>query len=90
MNKSELIDAIASLTDVSKKDVGATLDAFQQVVGEQLKAKADVVLVGFGTFKVKESAARTGRNPSTGAPMQIQAKTSAVFKAGKRLNDAVQ
>ena len=90
MNKTELVAALAERTDVSKAKVTALLDAFQDIVGEELREKREVALVGFGTFKAKESAARTGRNPSTGAPMQIGAKTTATFKAGKTLNEAVR
>ncbi|MDZ5605296.1 HU family DNA-binding protein [Pseudomonas sp. RP23018S] len=90
MNKSELIASLAERADVSKGKATALLEAFQDIVGEELREKREVVLVGFGTFKVKESAARVGRNPSTGEQIQIGAKTTASFKPGKVLNEAVR
>lgn len=89
MNKSELIDTIAATADLSKADAGRALDA---VVGGITKALQDgdqVSLVGFGTFSVKDRAARTGRNPQTGAEIKIAAAKVPGFKAGKALKDAV-
>lgn len=89
MNKSELIDAIAASADISKAAAGRALDAVTDSITKALK-EADVVsLVGFGTFQVKERAARTGRNPQTGAPINIPAANIPSFKAGKALKDAV-
>ncbi len=89
MNKSELIDAIASKASLSKTDSAQALDAVIAAVGEALKSGDTVTLVGFGTFSVKERAARTGRNPKTGAAIQIAASKVPGFKAGKGLKDIV-
>lgn len=89
MNKSELIDAIAASADISKAAAGRALDAVIDSVTDALKKGDQVALVGFGTFMVKERAARTGRNPQTGAPIQIAAAKIPGFKAGKALKDAV-
>ena len=87
MNKSELIDAIAASADIPKAVAGRALDAVIESVTGALKE--GVVLVGFGTFAVKERAARTGRNPQTGKPIKIAAAKIPGFKAGKALKDAV-
>ncbi|NRB41381.1 MAG: HU family DNA-binding protein [Pseudomonadales bacterium] len=89
MNKSELIDAIAAAADLSKADSGRALDAVTEAVTNALKEGDTVSLVGFGTFSVKARAARTGRNPQTGEPIQIKAANIPSFKAGKGLKDAV-
>ena len=89
MNKSELIEAVAAATDLSKASAGRAVDAMVNTVGEALKEGDQVVLVGFGTFSVKQRAARTGRNPQTGAPIEIKAANVPNFKAGKALKDAV-
>ena len=89
MNKSELIDAIAATADLPKAAAGRALDAMDEAVTGALKEGDQVVLVGFGTFSVKERAARTGRNPQTGDPIQIAAAKIPSFKAGKALKDAV-
>ncbi len=89
MNKSELIDAIAESADLSKASATRALDAVVENIIETLKAGDQVVLVGFGTFSVKDRAARTGRNPQTGAPIEIAAAKIPGFKAGKALKDAV-
>lgn len=89
MNKSELIDAIAASADIPKAAAGRALDAMIEAVGDALKSGDQVSLVGFGTFLVKERAARTGRNPQTGAPIEIAAAKVPGFKAGKALKDAV-
>ena len=73
MNKAELVAAIADRTELSKKDAEAALKAFTDVVAEELKKGEKIQLVGFGTFEVSERAARTGRNPQTGAEMEIPA-----------------
>ena len=90
MNKSELIEAIAASADISKAAAGRALDAVTDSITESLKKGDQVALVGFGTFLVKERAARTGRNPQTGAPIQIAAAKIPSFKAGKALKDAVK
>ncbi len=89
MNKSELIDAIAGSTDLTKADAGRALDATIAAVTAALKGGDAVTLVGFGTFSVKERAARKGRNPKTGEPIEIAASKVPDFKAGKGLKDAV-
>ena len=89
MNKSELIDAIAASADISKADAGRALDATLEAVTGALKKGDSVSLVGFGTFAIKERAARTGRNPQTGQPIEISAAKVPSFKAGKALKDAV-
>ncbi|MCI9416852.1 MAG: HU family DNA-binding protein [Eubacterium sp.] len=89
MNKAELVAAIADRTELSKKDAEAALKAFTDVVAEELKKGEKIQLVGFGTFEVSERAARTGRNPQTGAEMEIPASKAPKFKAGKALKDMV-
>ncbi|MCB6183100.1 HU family DNA-binding protein [Leeia sp. TBRC 13508] len=89
MNKSELIDQIAEQAEISKAAAGRALDATLGAVKDAL-AKGDMVtLVGFGTFYVGERAARSGRNPRTGKPIDIKAAKSPKFRAGKTLKDAV-
>ena len=87
MNKTELVAAMAEQTNLSKKDAEAALKAFIDVVSEELKKGEKVQLVGFGTFEVSERAAREGRNPQTGEPMEIKASKTPKFKAGKALKD---
>ena len=89
MNKSELIDAIAESADISKAAAGRALDATVDTIADALKQGDQVSLVGFGTFQVKDRAARTGRNPQTGEPIAIAASKVPGFKAGKALKDAV-
>ena len=89
MNKSQLIDKIADGADISKAAAGRALDAFIDAVGEALKEGDQVALVGFGTFAVRERAARSGRNPQTGATIEIAAGKVPAFKAGKALKNAV-
>jgi len=89
VNKSELIDAIAEAANLTKADAGRALDATVAAVTGALKAGDAVTLVGFGTFSVKERAARTGRNPQTGKEIKIKASKTPSFKAGKGLKDAV-
>ena len=89
MNKAELVAAMAEKTELSKKDAELALKAFTEVVAEELKKGEKIQLVGFGTFEVSERAARTGRNPQTGAEMTIAASKAPKFKAGKALKDAV-
>jgi DNA-binding protein HU-beta len=89
MNKTDLIDAIAESADISKAAAGRALDGFVDAVTGALKKGDQVSLVGFGSFTVRERAARTGRNPQTGATIKIKASKSPAFKAGKALKDAV-
>ena len=89
MNKNELIAAMAEKSGLTKKDAGAALDAFTVAVQSALLQGDKVQLVGFGTFEVKERAARTGINPQTKQPVEIAATKATVFKAGKALKDAL-
>lgn len=90
MNKSDLIEAMAEGADISKSAAGRALDALVDAVAVALKHGDAVSIIGFGTFSVKARAARTGRNPQTGASIEIAASKSPSFKAGKALKDAVQ
>ena len=87
MSKIELVAAIAEKTGLTKKDSEAAVNAFIGTVTEQLKKGEKVQLIGFGTFEVSERAARTGRNPQTGADMTIAASKAPKFKAGKALKE---
>ena len=87
MNKTELVAAVAEQADISKKDAEKALKAFVDVVTEEMKKGEKVQLVGFGTFEVSERAARTGKNPQTGAEIKIAACKAPKFKAGKALKD---
>ena len=89
MNKSELIDAIADSADISKAAAGRALDAAVEAVKKALKKGDMVTLVGFGSFYVGKRAARTGRNPRTGASIKIKAAKVPKFRAGKGLKDAM-
>jgi len=89
MNKSELVAKIAEGADISKASAGRALDSLISSVTAELASGGDVALVGFGTYKVNDRAARTGRNPQTGAEIQIAAAKVPAFKAGKALKDAV-
>lgn len=89
MNRTELVAVIAEKIGLSKKDSDMALKAFMEVVTDELAKGEKIQLVGFGTFETTERAAREGRNPLTGAPMQIAACKAPKFKAGKALKDAV-
>ena len=89
MNKSELIDAVAESADLSKASAARAVDAVVDAVTSALASGDQVSLVGFGTFLVRERAARTGRNPQTGKTINIAASKAPSFKAGKALKDAV-
>ena len=89
MNKTELIAAVAEKTELSKKDSEAAVSAVVDAITAALSQGEKVQLVGFGSFEVKARAARTGRNPQTGATVAIAASKVPVFKAGKALKDAV-
>ena len=89
MNKTQLIEAVAAKADIKKKDAEAAVNAFTAVVAEALKAGEKVQLVGFGTFEVKERAAREGRNPQTGEKITIKASKAPAFTAGKAFKDSV-
>ncbi len=87
MNKTELVAAIADKAEISRKDAEKVLAAFTETVADELKKGGKVQLVGFGTFEVSERAAREGRNPQSGKPMQIAASKAPRFKAGKAFKD---
>lgn len=89
MNKSELINAIASESGLSKADAARALDATTSAITDVMSSGNSVQLTGFGSFIVRDRAARTGRNPQTGASIQIVASKVAAFKAGKALKGAV-
>ena len=89
MNKTELVAAMAEKAELSKKDSEKALKAFIDVVSEELQKGEKIQLVGFGSFEVSERAARTGKNPQTGAEIKIPASKAPKFKAGKALKDAV-
>ena len=89
MNKTELIAAIAEKAGISKKDADKAVAAFIATVGDELKAGNKVQLIGFGSFEIRERAAREGINPLTKEKIKIAASKSPVFKAGKAFKDAV-
>jgi len=89
MNKSELIEKMAQSADMTKADAERALNSLVATITDELANGGDVSLVGFGTFKVNERAARTGRNPQTGETIQIAAAKVPAFKAGKAIKDAV-
>jgi DNA-binding protein HU-beta len=89
VNKSELIDAVAAAADISKAKAAQAVDGVTAAVTGALSKGDQVTLVGFGTFSVRERAARTGRNPRTGEEIKIAAAKIPAFKAGKALKDAV-
>lgn len=89
MNKSELIASVAEQASLKRKDAGAAVEAVVDTIRKKLSQGEEVSIIGFGTFGVKTRAARTGRNPRTGAKIQIAASKSPVFKPGKALKDAL-
>lgn len=89
MYKKDLIKVAAAKSGLSEAQMKEALDAMLEVIGEALQAGERVQLTGFGTFNVSERKARTGRNPRTGEPIEIPARTVPTFKAGKGLKDAV-
>ena len=90
MNKTELITAMAETSGLSKKDCDAALAAFIATIETALKSGDKVQLIGFGSFEVKERAARTGRNPRTKEPVEIPASKAPAFKAGQAFKEAIQ
>lgn len=90
MNKAKLIDSIASSTGLTKKAVGDVVESFMKEVMGCVKKGNSCTLTGFGTFKASNRRARTGRNPQTGATIQIPARTVPVFKAGKGFKELVR
>lgn len=89
MTKNELIDRIAEKAEITKKDAGEALNAIVNVIADTLVDGENVQLAGFGTFEVREMAARTGRNPQTGEAIEIPASNKVAFKASKVLKEAV-
>lgn len=89
MTKAELIANVAKKAEITQKDTEAVVNAFFATVQETLAQGENVQVIGFGTFEVRERAARTGRNPQTGAEIKIAAAKVPAFKAGKALKDAV-
>ena len=90
MNKEELVAEISKGAKVSKKDAAAVLAATLETIQKTVKKGGKVTLVGFGTFESRKRAARTGRNPQTGAPLKIAAKTVPAFSAGKKFKELVK
>ena len=90
MNKTELIEALAGKSGLTKADAGRAVDGVMDIISEALGKGESVTLVGFGTFSVGERAARTGRNPRTGKTLEIKAAKSPKFRPGKGLKDAIQ
>ncbi len=89
MNKTQLVDAVAQKSGLNKKEAEAAVNAMTAAITDALKAGDKVQLVGFGTFEVKDRAARNGRNPKTGETITIAASKAPAFSAGKALKDAV-
>ena len=89
MNKSELVDHVAEAADIPKAAAARAVDSVLEGISGSLSNGESVALVGFGTFLVRERAARAGRNPKTGDPIQIAAAKVPAFKAGKALKDAL-
>lgn len=89
-NKAELVEKVVAKTNLTKKDVTATVEALFETIQEELSAGEKVQLIGFGTFEVRERAARQGRNLHTGETIEIEASKYPAFKAGKALKDALK
>ncbi len=90
MNKTDLITKVAEITDLSKKDATKAVDAVFDAIAEALRNGEKVQLVGFGNFEVRERSARKGRNPQTGAEIDIPASKVPAFKPGKALKDGIK
>ena len=90
MTKMDLIETVAGKVGLTKADAGRAVDALLDAVSAALAKGEKVTVTGFGTFEVRQRAARMGRNPQTGAPLHIAASKSPAFKAGKGLKDAVK
>ena len=89
-NKAELIERVAEKTNLTKKEVTATVDALCELIQEALQNGEKVQVIGFGNFEVRDRAARKGRNPQTGEEIEIAASKVPAFKPGKALKDAVK
>jgi DNA-binding protein HU-beta len=90
MNKTELVNAVAAQSELTKQDAAKAVDALFKTISDTLSKEEKIQLIGFGTFEVRERAARTGRNPQTGEEMQITASKVPAFKPGKELKEAVK
>lgn len=90
MNKTELVNNVAELTELTKKDASAAVDAVFESISSSLKSGDKVQIIGFGNFEVRERAARKGRNPQTGEEINISASKIPAFKPGKALKDTVK
>ena len=90
MNKTDLVNAVAEKSELSKKDAAKAVDAVLESIMDSLKNGEKVQLIGFGNFEVRDRAARKGRNPQTGAEIQIPASKVPAFKPGKALKDIVK
>ncbi|MDF2715928.1 MAG: family DNA-binding protein [Paenibacillus sp.] len=90
MNKSELINKVAEISEISKKDATKAVEAVFEAISEALQGGDKVQLVGFGNFEVRERSARKGRNPQTGQEIEIAASKVPSFKPGKALRDVIQ
>ncbi|KRD85624.1 DNA-binding protein [Bacillus sp. Root147] len=90
MKKAELIDAVATKSELTKQDSKKAVDALFESISNTLAKEEKIQLIGFGTFEVRERAERTGRNPQTGEEMAIPASKVPAFKPGKELKEAVK
>ncbi|OCA85296.1 HU family DNA-binding protein [Pseudobacillus wudalianchiensis] len=90
MNKTELVNVVAEKTELSKQDATKAVNALFETISNTLAKEEKIQLIGFGTFEVRERAARTGRNPQTGGEIQIAASKIPAFKPGKELKEAVK
>ena len=90
MNKTDLVNSVATKSELTKADASKAVDALLETISSTLGEGEKIQLIGFGTFEVRERAARTGRNPQTGEEMQIPASKVPAFKAGKELKEAVK
>ncbi|WP_375347376.1 HU family DNA-binding protein (plasmid) [Priestia megaterium] len=90
MNKTELVDAVATQAELSKQDAKKAVEALFETVSNTLAKEEKIQLVGFGTFEVRERAERTGRNPQTGEQITIPSSKVPAFKVGKELKEAVK
>ncbi|MFJ7976800.1 HU family DNA-binding protein [Peribacillus sp. JNUCC 23] len=90
MNKTDLVNAVATQAELTKEDAKKAVNAWIETISTTLAKEEKIQLVGFGTFEVRDRAARTGRNPQTGEEMQIAASKVPAFKPGKELKEAVK
>ncbi|UYY98641.1 HU family DNA-binding protein [Peribacillus frigoritolerans] len=90
MNKTELVKAVSTQAELTQKDAAKAVDALFETIANTLAKEEKIQLIGFGTFEVRDRAARTGRNPQTGEEIQIAASKVPAFKAGKELKEAIK